>query len=260
MKKTFLKILAVALIGVMTFWYEIPLAFAAIGFSSVITNSTAGSPTATYSVTVSAGTDKLLVVGVSTFDPTLTNRTIASVTFNGTALTKINESDNTTSSGNASLWYLLNPAVVTGNVVITSSGSNITGVDSYAAQFTGVSPTGQPNTQGAGATVAQTTHSVSVTPTVDSTLVVDALNGNTGPFTKNASQTSLMNVSGGTGEGSYLVTTAAGTYAMSYTTGVNDDGAHAVAVFKPTVTVTPADTVTIQSGTVRIQSGTFIIQ
>lgn len=102
--------------------------------SSTLATQSSGS-TLTYSVTVS-GTDKLLIVsgygGVAGCQ-------ISGVTFNGVALTKINDVLYTPNSSQFSSWRLVNPASVTANVVVTYNGGGR--MCSVASVYNGVDQT-----------------------------------------------------------------------------------------------------------------------
>lgn len=114
------------------------LSFAAIQFSTT-TQANANGASLTYSHTIS-GSSTLLIVE-SYVDAA--EGTTASVTYNGTALTKISEQHTAATNNDISLWYLLNASSGTHNVVVTPSASNQ--VYSWANSYTGVKQTGQPD-------------------------------------------------------------------------------------------------------------------
>ena len=125
----------------------------------------------TYSMTVSAGSDLALVVGVSI---ELTARDVTGVTFNGDAMTQVgSDTPSGDSFAEAQLFQLVNPDVVTGNVVVTL---NTTGrVISGAYSMTGVDQTTPTGTAATDVSVSDTTASTTVGSVGTDDLVVDIL-------------------------------------------------------------------------------------
>lgn len=115
-------------------------------------NNNNSSTTLTASYTVGSGSDRMLVVGVKGSESTYYD--ISGVTYNGTAMTLLDK------QGPGNRWiyffYLLNPDSGTHNVVITATLSGY--ILAVAADYTGVSQTGQPDatTKGTGLSGAYT--------------------------------------------------------------------------------------------------------
>lgn len=87
-------------------------------FDSASNAGSANASSLTFSHTTS-GTNRDLVCGVSTQNPT---KTVTSVTFNGVALSQLSVLDNTddpTRQSRVEVWYLVNPPATTANVVVT---------------------------------------------------------------------------------------------------------------------------------------------
>ena len=78
------------------------------------------SSSATISYANASGTNKLLLVGVSAQQP---NGSVTSITFNGTALTKLGNISHSSQS-RIEIWYLKSPSVGTFNVVVNNSQSD----------------------------------------------------------------------------------------------------------------------------------------
>ena len=80
------------------------------------------SSTLTWSHTVGAGQQRILIVTISHNN----SASISSVTYGGAALTQLDTSINTNGvSGVAEIWYLLSPTVGTASIVVTASTPNL---------------------------------------------------------------------------------------------------------------------------------------
>lgn len=165
---------------------------------------------------VTAGTDLMLVVSVSSF-----SRHPTGVTYNSVALTQQQSAIN--GSIYASIWYLKNPA----------TGSNTISVDFTAGtygraggiSFTGADQTTQPDASATENGTSATTNSLDITTVAANTYIVDAFSLDqsllsTGP-TKNSAQTLLYNRVAGAlfvaGGGSYKESGTAGAKTMVWT-------------------------------------------
>ncbi len=100
-----------------------------ITFDSSGTGTVRGAQTLTWSHTVGAGNNRLLVVGTATEDnPTVGDSAITSVTFNGLALTRVPGAEQRAIDAGvgtenfSDLWFLLNPPVGAGNVTVNTTG------------------------------------------------------------------------------------------------------------------------------------------
>src|SRR5688572_11850859 len=78
-----------------------------------------------------SGSDRFLIVGIST--PTVG---ATGVTFNGVAMTQLDEGDQGTGPIHGELWYLIAPGAVTANIVVTLSGASA--IAAGASSYTGV--------------------------------------------------------------------------------------------------------------------------
>jgi len=118
------SLLAAALFAAVTFT---PPAVAAIAFDAASSGATTASATGvTWSHTAGSGTNMMLVVGVALEDTNLADMNIASVTYNGVAMTAVANSqvdDGTSTFNRAKLFYLANPAAGAHNVQVTFAGT-----------------------------------------------------------------------------------------------------------------------------------------
>ena len=183
-----------------------------------------------------AGTDRLLVVGVAMTDPT---NTIASITYNGVALTKIREEVNT-NDNLVSLWYLTNPASGANTILVTVNTSFTNGVG-MAVSLTGVDQTSPLDANNGTSADLANSVSVDVTTVADNCWVVDVVIAKTGggTFTVGAGQTSratVESVSADRGMSTEGPKTPAGAVTMSWDESggmPSDNWSIAAASFKP---------------------------
>jgi uncharacterized repeat protein (TIGR01451 family) len=140
--------------------------------------------------TVGVGNDRILIVGVSTFNA---NKTVTAMTYAGQSMTRIGFLDGGTGSNDRrmEMWRLVNPPLGTANVVVTMSSSSKTVVG--AASFFGVDPT-TPH----GAFVsneANTNLATLAVPSAVGELVIDCLSvqGNAATALVGPGQTQLWN-------------------------------------------------------------------
>lgn len=213
----------------------------ALGNSSTHTDSGAGDTT---SFDSGAGSNRILVVGFSNYDSTAADRQVSGVTYGGQALTKVTNSvgDNGTSNGRAELWYLINPPTGSNNLIVTFAGANdVINSDYFYAVFTGVDQSTPINTSGNHTTTGGTQDRITLTTTVADCMLIDVNNGDAGGQTLGSGQTSLMDLSGSTGRGSYKLATTTGAYNMDMNTGSNDNYAHGAIALKPVSDGTPVN-------------------
>lgn len=151
----------------------------------IAANSADGnSSSLTFSTTVSAGSERLLVVGGSIRGAP----GVASATFNGGAMAEVLIADDVLNTGNArrsaGMFQLVAPTETTADVVISFDGSN--NIGGYAMHFTGVdqtTPVGTPDTDTVGGSTETISGSFSST-TGD--MGVDVLAGSSGASTPDA--------------------------------------------------------------------------
>ncbi|MBN1393176.1 MAG: hypothetical protein JW947_10290, partial [Sedimentisphaerales bacterium] len=216
----------------------------ATGWSSTLSATTPASPpvtgtvttnlsssartSATFSHTVAAGNDRLLVVSVMVRG----NITASSVTYGGTALTRAVSQTSSSSGTTTEIWYIVAPTVGTANVVVTFSASanpsaiaaiNVTGAD----QSSPIGATGK-NTATTGTSIT-----MNITTLNDTSLILGAATaygGNTDPFTPGANITELWDNATGTSTtsdngqwGGYKNAMTAGAYTFNTTSSASND-------------------------------------
>ncbi len=124
-----------------------------------------------------AGTNNVLVVGVSMNITGNTGATVSSVTYNGVALTLAGAHNDTGNSRRVEIWYLVAPATGTNNVVVNldlPGGTGVVGTIVGATNVTGADQTSPIRgfTSGDGAAAAIATLNV---PSANGDTVVDTL-------------------------------------------------------------------------------------
>ena len=165
-----------------------------------------------------AGTDKLLIVGISVGDDTSVN----SLTYAGQGLTKIRADQVLANDRRSELWYLVNPTSGTANVEATLSKNEK--VIFAAISFNDVHQSYPINVHNGAVDGSATTNpSLSLTTTANNALIVDVVSAEGGPMTHGGSQTERWDLTRAqlVGSGSTRQTTAADSYTMSWT---NDGG------------------------------------
>ena len=199
-------------------------------FAAVTTNSSSSSRTsATFSHTVPAGDNRLLIVTVGVRG----SLSVSSVTYGGTnlALAKA-ESSGSSSGERTEIWYLAAPSTGANNVVVTyASTVNPDGI--AALSYTGANqsnPIGA--TAGAQATSGTDT-TVDITTTESNSLIVGGLanlGADTDPHAPGSGTTERYDFQSGTSTisddtyaGGEESTTTAGTYTFNFTSNASDD-------------------------------------
>lgn len=178
-----------------------------------------------------AGTNKLLVVGISISDDTA----VSSMTYSGQSLTLIRFDEVLSTDRRSELWYLVDPPSGTADVVVTLD--QVERAIIGAISFTNVDQSNPINVDnGAIDSVGATHPSVSLTTTVDNTLIVDVVSTVQGSMTPSTSQTERWDLVRAqlAGSGSTNQTTTANTYTMSWTNeGGLDQWAMSAAAIRP---------------------------
>lgn len=197
----------------------------------------------TFSHTIATANEVLVVsIGART-NKANTNNIVSTVTYNGTSCTSQRADANIaggpdTFSGRSAIYTLVNPSTGTNNVVVTWTGT-VTYGGSGASSWTGVDQTTPVNTAG-GATGTSTTLSAGLTTTVDSCYLIDAVYSRSGTLTKNATQTTIANVSiaaDDTVGASYKSAGTAGAKTMDWTESADgNDWAMSVIALQPSST------------------------
>lgn len=174
------------------------MAVAAVG--TTVTQSSTASTTLSFSSGTPDATTTMMTVSVAAKDAVLADRTIASVTFDGSGapvnLTKVGEFDDGT-QWNLSHWYLPNPGIVGGTILITNSGAAATYIGGTYQGWNGTSGSGSfvGGTNSASAGSGNQTTTVNVATTAEGSFVIDvALGGlNTVTPTVGGNQTQMAN-------------------------------------------------------------------
>lgn len=110
------------------------------------------------------GTNLILFVAVQ-----LTGETtdaLTAITYNGVAMTLINNTGSISGSGFGYLYYLLNPATGANTVSVTKSNS-VSGIEAVSASYTGVKQSGQPDSHTTNTTPTSLTTSLSTISIAD---------------------------------------------------------------------------------------------
>ena len=229
---TRIKILLLSLL----FFFIPCIAHGAIVVGTYTTYSGAAATSHTFSHTVAAGVDCLIVRGSVNIAVLPTT-----VTFNGDAMTLASYATaNSGADKYAWIYYLVNPDITTGDVVISLSGSGRTAAT--ATSLTGCntsSPLGSTASSTDGGIIG-TTPSVNITTSFANSLLVDSvLNANkartftaTGANQTLQGQVAILDPSGTGTVYSYETTTAAGAYTISYSIDLSDTSYIAVAEIK----------------------------
>lgn len=129
------------------------------------------------SVTVSqtcTGSNLLLLVHVGTND---TTDKVTGVTYNSVAMTRLDSKAAATTGFMGFVYYLINPATGTHNIVASRSDSNLITVD--AVSYTGVSQTGFPDSQANG-TSASGNYAATTVVVANNCWIFAATRGNNG--------------------------------------------------------------------------------
>ena len=142
----------------------------AIAFDAANSGFSAGAQnTLTIAATVT-GDDTIGVV-LASHDGSQT-MLVSGITWNGVAMTNVNNNGNATSNSNTSLWYVINPT--TGDVVITvSSTRQLYGI---VLSYTGANQSGQPDASNT-ADDSASPYTISTTTVADNSLVVCGIRG-----------------------------------------------------------------------------------
>jgi hypothetical protein len=110
----------------------------AIAFDAANSNKADAATGVTVALAVVSATNGIIVVNVVVDDPTLGDRTVSSVTWNGTNLTNIAGATVDSSPNRSEMWYLLNTTVTGSQNVVVTMGGTCGGIGCGAMSFTGV--------------------------------------------------------------------------------------------------------------------------
>lgn len=196
-----------------------------------------------------AGTNKILIVGVSVGDTTA----VSSITYSGQSLTKIRSDQVSGDNRRSEIWYLVNPPSGTADVVVTVDA--VESVIIAVISLNDVHQSSPIDTHNGNFDASATTHpSVSMTTTVGDAMIIDVVATKNGPMTPDASQTERWDLVVGqtVGSGSTKQTTTAGAHTMSWT---NNGGLDQWAM--STVALRPSDPLCGPSGSFQTNGWTI---
>jgi VCBS repeat-containing protein len=153
-----------------------------------------GASSKTVSHTTSSGSDRLMLVGISFGKDN--GDSVASVTYNGVALTKVDAQDG--GEGRVEIWRLVAPATGTANLVVNFSGTSHEGAAIGVMTFTGVDQS-TPLGAFAGAQADAGNPSVTVTSAANELVfgVAAVSDSNDQGFTPGTGQTEKWDLFGG---------------------------------------------------------------
>lgn len=164
------------------------------------------------------GSNLLLTASVLWFDSAA--KTLSGVTYNGVAMTL--GTSNASGNYKHSMWYLINPATGTHDIVATWSGAINDNATLIGASYTGAKQSSQPDATATDSSASGTILTTNITTVADSCMLVDSFADidNTGAPTAGASQNERNTQASGNGfldaVSDKLVGTA-GVQSMAYT-------------------------------------------
>jgi pectate lyase len=217
-------------------------AWASISFDAASSRaSTTSLSSLSWSHTLGAGTDRIVIIGVAAENSTAANAAVAGVTFNGVAATAV---PNSLISGGGTgiieteLFYVLNsslPAPGTYTIQVTFHGS-IQGASTGAISLFGVNQSAPESVATSVDTSGADSIATSITTHTNGAWVVDvAGSGNSGTFTAASGQSLRWGIaaSGMTGASSTRPVATAGSTTLSWTHSGANRLAHSLASFAP---------------------------
>jgi hypothetical protein len=110
----------------------------AIAFDAAASGNNDNNTGVTFALSVVSATTGIVVVNVVVDDPTLADRTVSSVTWNGRSLTNIAGATVDSTPNRSEMWYLLNTTDTGSHNVIVTMGGTCGGIGAGAMSFTGV--------------------------------------------------------------------------------------------------------------------------
>jgi PEP-CTERM motif len=250
-------------------WFALAVAAAAVGpgtgraqviaFDASSTGQLRGTQTLSWSHTVGAGNNRLLVVGTATEAPVSGNSVVTGITYGGVAMTQVTGAQQTgieTGVGEnyADLWFMLNPPVGTANVSVTVTGM-VADLMGGGVSFRNVRQQAPEAIGGAGTTSTTFTNlSANITTVSADSLVVDMGLHSTsgGTMTPGAGQIEAWDqftVGGARSAFSYRFVPAPGTITDSWTADLNPQGRMAMSLtsFAPVAAVPEPSSVILAS-------------
>lgn len=205
----------------------------AIAFDASSTGeSVAGATSLTFAHTCT-GSDRILFVATAVIVPNGVN--VSGITYNGVALTKVNESNPQTNI-ESGLWYLIAPSTGANNIVISAAGTNAsTIIGGVGMSYTGAQQSGVPDSSAIINTTTTDPFTQSTTTVADNCWVVASAYSNTavGASTGATSRNTAIGGPRLMGADSNGPKTPAGSYSMSFTNSGGDSSGLVMASFAP---------------------------
>jgi len=197
----------------------------------------------TFSHTVGTGSNRILMVFVTSEDSTATDRDVTGVTYNAVAMTRC---DTPRVEGNceSEWWYLVSPDEGAHDVVITWTGT-VTSGGGIAISYFGAKQTGQPDAVASQGASSTDTIAQDIVTVADSSVVFTGINHNVdfgSEFTFSGSQVERADIDGTAHRfaAATLDTTTAGTYNVGATSAASATSmAMSVASISPAAVVAP---------------------
>jgi hypothetical protein len=185
----------------------------------------------------SAGSDRLLLVGVSMSNPGA--RTVSSISYDSQALSFVGSENNSNDKSRIEIWSLVAPNTGTNNLVVTLSGANGNGFTVGAMTFTGVdqaTPLGTFSSASGHSAGGSTVVSSAAGELVFSTLNIQSTNNE--DLIPDAGQTEHWDLHQNRADGGGSTAPGAASVTMSWSFG-NDEWALGAVSIKPEVNDAP---------------------
>ncbi|MBK7764284.1 MAG: hypothetical protein IPI46_13225 [Bacteroidetes bacterium] len=211
---------------------SVPAGVVAANTSSA-SSANPNSTTFTLSHTVGTGSNRLLMVGISQ-----KNKTITGVTYGGTAMTLLDERI-TGTNARIHVYYMIAPPSGTADVVVTLSANPDKGIIVGATTFTGVNQAGGASTFGTWVENNLNNNTATIAATsATGELVYGVVAYRNTNMTLGAGQTSLWNIaSGGEMRGGASTEPGAASVTMSWTGASSQDWAIGAVSIKPAAAI-----------------------
>jgi uncharacterized protein YcfL len=194
-----------------------------------------------FQFTVASNSNRMLVVTTSgeAGTPATSTCRVTAVTFNSVSLTRAVERnfDDGGTSACSSIWYLINPAATTANIVITTAGTT-TDLNVGAMSLYNVAQSA-PEATASNQNTGQSSITTNITTLTNNAWVIDSVHsGNAGGFSPGSGQTERYDQAGSTSQhaASTKTVTTAGSTSMQQTLSGANRLAHTLAAFAPSST------------------------
>lgn len=236
------------------------MAIAFVASSNVGVENQTGS-SATFAVDAGSSANRILYCGVQITD---NSRSVSGITYNGVALTKIAHKDTPNGSRRVELWYLLNPASGSNDVIVTLSGAPTNWFNAGVSVLERVQQSGQPEAFDSNAADSGATNvSQAVTTVQDNVWLIGVLNnGAAANPVANAGTTLRLSLYNRTGNGYEMflmdsngAKTPPGNYSLGVTSDSTGYAVIVASIMPDELTINVNDSVSIsESVTMDLQS------